>query len=620
MDSPEPNSQQLSVGSSIFQSPNQRRLILCLLLAATTIALYSPVMRAPFLNFDDGSYVTENPHVRAGLTWNTVAWAFRATEATNWHPVTWLSHALDCQLFGMNPAGPHIVNVLLHAVDAALLFLLLESATGLLWQSLAVAGLFALHPINVESVAWISERRNVLSMLFFLLALAAYGRYVRRPGVARYLAVTAAYALGLMSKPHVITFPFALLLLDYWPLRRLSPEDAEGGLSAAQTRSHTFWSLLCEKLPWIALSAASAIITMRVQAEATQAKLSPWIHLGNAAIAYVKYVGKALWPVNLAIVYPHPELSISVLGAVLSAAAIVAVTILAALFRRRVFFVGWFWFLGTMVPMAGLVQAGVQSMADRYAYIPLLGVFVILVWGVAYCMERWHLSKLFPLALSGIILVSLSILLTRQENFWRDNVTLWMHTLELTQGNYTAEDMLATALIAEGRIEQAVPHLRQAIAFRPDDAMATLNLATYDQMRGDYSSAIAGYARLAQFTKNAALTQLALINSGYAYMSLKDHENARRSFASVLHAQPANAAAFRGLGLAEQRAGNLAGAIPNYRQAAQIEPTAVNYLLLAQSLELAGQIEAARAAGSQAASLGTNWNEDAATVKRLLTE
>src|SRR5208283_2515587 len=310
----------------VFQSPQKRRLICCLLLALATIALYNPVTRAPFLNFDDVVYVTENPQVHAGLTWNTVVWAFQTSEAANWHPITWLSHALDCQIFGLNPEGPHSVNVLLHAANAVLLFLILESATGLAWRSLMVAALFALHPMNVESAAWIAERKNVLSMLFFLLALAAYGWYTRRPGVGRYLIVTFAYVLGLMTKPQVITFPFALLLLDYWPLCRMGQRLARtreigGEPAGSSARGASLWSLIWEKGPWFALSGASAVITLKVQTGATQVKLPLWIHLGNAVIAYVEYVGKAFWPVNLAPVYPHPEQSIRVGAALLCGVA-----------------------------------------------------------------------------------------------------------------------------------------------------------------------------------------------------------------------------------------------------------------------------------------------------------
>src|SRR5271165_4980573 len=252
---------------SLFESPQKQNLVFCLLIVLATVALYNPVTRAPFLNFDDNRYVTENPDVRDGLSWHSVAWAFQTSAEANWHPVTWLSHQLDCQVFGLNPAGPHTINVLLHTACAVLLFLILQSVTGMRGRSLMAAALFALHPINVESVAWIAERKNVLSMLFFLLPLAAYGWYARRPGIWRYLAVTLLYALGLLTKPQVITFPFALLLLDYWPLRRMSGADEMGGSEPHESRpaERGFIRLVWEKAPWFAMSAASALITMRVQ-------------------------------------------------------------------------------------------------------------------------------------------------------------------------------------------------------------------------------------------------------------------------------------------------------------------------------------------------------------------
>jgi Flp pilus assembly protein TadD len=604
---------------------SKQRLILCILLAATTIAVYSPIIRAPFLNYDDALHVTENAHVRAGLTWSTVQWAFRSAETSDWHPVTWLSHALDCEVFGFGPAGPHAVNLLLHAINAVLLFLILEAATGFLWQSFGVAALFALHPINVESVAWISERKDVLSMLFFLLALAAYGWYVRRPSVGRYLAVTVAYALALMSKAQVITFPFALLLLDYWPLRRLTPlepaedrrsEDTQNSLAAK-----SFIGLVVEKIPWFALSAASAVITMRVEADAMQAKYPVWVRLANAALGYAKYIGKAVWPVRLAPLYPHPGLSVNVGSSIASAVAILSVSVLALVFRRRrPFFVGWFWFLGTLVPMIGLVQISIHSMADRYAYIPMIGIFVIIAWGMGDLVERRHLPQSVPVAICGTALVALGVMLSLQVGYWRDNVTLWTHTLAITQQNYTAEDMLASALLAEGKIEEGIPHLRQALVYYPTDAMATLNLATYDQMRGDYFSALEGYAKVPHYTKNAGFIAQALVNSGYAHMSLKEYESATQDFISVLQAKPANAGAWRGLGLAEQRGGHLAQAIPHYQHAMELEPTGTNCLLLAQAYEQAGQTEAARAAQSQAATISTNLNDDKATVQQLLTQ
>jgi Tfp pilus assembly protein PilF len=607
-------------------------LIFCLLLALTTIALYNSVTRAPFLNLDDQVYVTDNPQVRAGLTWNTVVWTFRTPEALDWHPMTWLSYALDSQMFGLNPAGYHTTNVLLHAANAVLLFLLLESATGLAWRSLAVAALFALHPINVESVAWIAERKTVLSMLFFLLALAAYGWYTRRPGIGRYLAVTVAYALGLMSKAQVITFPFALLLLDYWPLGRLAPHPARphevGGEPAVAAAGLSFWKLLGEKVPWFALSAVSAVITLKtggaafnymVLTDLTRAKLSLWLRLGNAALSYVKYLEKAFWPVNLAIVYPHLGRGISIPRAVLSAFAIGAVSILALIFRRRrPFLVGWFWFLGTLVPMIGLVDIGVHAMADRYAYIPLLGIFVIVSWGAADLIKRWHVPTGVAAAGTVAILLALGIALHRQVGYWSDNVSLWTHTLEITEANFTAEDNLAGALITQGRVEEALPHLLRARALRPDDPLSALNVATYLQMHGKYQAALDGYSTVVQLTKAPPLLAIARANSGYAHYSLKQYGDAQQDFEAALKEQPANSSAYRGLGLLAQRAGDIAQAAKDYERSAELQPSPVGYLLLAQALEIGGQAEAARAAQSRAAGMTRDLDDDIAVVRQLL--
>ncbi|MGH9642737.1 MAG: hypothetical protein ACRD3Q_09940, partial [Terriglobales bacterium] len=340
--------------SQVHQPSKRNKIVLCILLAATTLAVYSPIIRAPFLNYDDALVYTGNPHVSSGLSWSTVQWAFRTTETSDWHPVSWLSHTLDYQLFGPNPAGPHAVNLLLHVVNALLIFWLLQAATGLVWRSLGTAALFALHPINVESVAWISERKDVLSMLFFLLALAAYGWYVRRPGIARYLVVTGAYILALMSKAQVVTFPCALLLLDHWPLRRWGSGDQTKGSSDSP---NSFAGLVIEKIPWFALSGADAVIMMRAESVAMQAKYPLWVRLANAALAYVRYLWKCVWPIHFAPFYPHPGLSINVPAAMLCAVAIVGVSVVLLIYRPKgPYFAGWFWFLGTLVPMIGLVQ------------------------------------------------------------------------------------------------------------------------------------------------------------------------------------------------------------------------------------------------------------------------
>jgi protein O-mannosyl-transferase len=466
-------------------------------------------------------------------------------------------------------------------------------------------------------------------MFFFLLALAAYGAYVRRPGIVRYLLVTLAYAAALMSKAQVITFPFALLLLDYWPLRRFGfstdqgdrADQADGANQSATSPPRSFASLIAEKIPWFALSAASALVTMRVESEAMQSKYPLWVRLANAATAYATYLVKAVCPIHLAPLYPHPGLSINKAAAIFSALAIVVFSITVLFFfRHRPYLVGWFWFLGTLVPMIGMVQISIHSIADRYAYIPLLGIFTILCWGAAELAERWHVSQAASIAASAAALIVLGILLSLQVDLWRSNVRLWAHTLAITQRNYTAEDMLASALFAEGKIEDAIPHLRQALVYYPNDAMAMLNLATYDQMQGNYASAIDGYAKVVHYTRNPGFIEQAYINSGYAYMSLKQYENAIQDFAAALQAQPTNAAVYRGLGLAEQRSGNLPFAIRCYQQSAALEADATNFLLLAQAYERSNQPEPAKAARAQAAAASTNLPDDEATVQRLLTQ
>ncbi len=622
----------------LFQAPHKRRLVFCLLLAVATLALYNPITRAPFSNYDDPVYVSDNPQVRAGLTWKTIAWSFRTPKALDWHPITWLSYALDSQLFGLNPAGYHATNLFLHVFNVVLLFLILEYATGLAWRSLAVAVLFALHPINVESVAWIAERKNVLSMFFFLVALGAYGWYAQRPGIKRYLIVTLAYVLALMSKAQAITFPFAVLLLDYWPLRRLDshPSPAEDSPSAVGTlglasscSATSFSKLVAEKLPWFALSLASAVITMNtgglafsyVESEAT-ANFPLWVRMATAAIGTVKYVEKALWPANLALVYPHPGFAISLPVAVLSVLLIAAITALVVIHRReRPLFVGWFWFLVTLAPMSGIVQIGPHAMADRYAYLPLLGIFVILSWGAAELIQRSNVP--LPVTATGAIaiLLVLGFALHRQVGFWSDNVQLWTHTLQITEANFTAEENLAMALIAQGKPLEALPHFQQGQLLRPGDPLAALNLATYQQMLGHYRAALQGYSSVVQFAgASPSLLATAHANSGYAHLSLKEYDSARGDFEAALRLQPANSPAYRGLGLVAQRTGDLAQAIANYRRSIGLQPSPVGYLLLARALEKSGQAEAARAAESEAFGMTADLNDDIAVMRQLLAE
>ncbi|HEX3103578.1 MAG TPA: hypothetical protein VHQ22_03965, partial [Terriglobales bacterium] len=340
--------------ANAFTSSGKRTLVICLLLAAGTLALYSRAVHAGFLRYDDDRYVVENPHVRSGVHWSTVTWAFTTFEQANWHPLTWLSHALDVQLFGLNPAAHHFMNLLFHGASVVLLFLLLQWLTGYPWRSLAVAALLAVHPMNVESVAWIAERKNVLCMFFFLLTLLIYGHYVRRANVARYFAVLVGFAMALMSKPMAITLPFVLLLLDYWPLRRLGSRESVdiNGSLVLEKRSMTW--LVIEKLPLFVMSVASAVVTIKAQRAggAVTVKYSVVAHMQNAVVSYVLYIGKAIWPARLAALYPYPTGGWPATVVVLSALLLITVTALVLRYREHRYLLwGWLWFLGTMVPM-----------------------------------------------------------------------------------------------------------------------------------------------------------------------------------------------------------------------------------------------------------------------------
>lgn len=615
----EQTSEPKRIDLSIFQSPAKLKLILGLFLVLITLGVYNSISRAPFLNYDDDYYVIQNFHVRAGLSWNTLAWAFHSTELSNWHPLTWLSHALDVRLFGMNPAGHHYVNVLLHAANALLLFLFLYRGTGALWRSFLVAAFFAVHPVNVESVAWISERKSVLSMLFFLLGLIAYLRYTRRPSIPKYLPVAGCFALGLMAKPQVITFPFVLLLLDYWPLRRLEAAGEPEGLPLFASR-HPFTFLLLEKVPLFAMCVGSAIITLKAQSTAINLVTPLWVRLGNAVLAYVKYISEGFCPYHLAPLYPHPGLLLNVHLAIMAAVLLVAITALASVLHIPYLWVGWFWFLGTLIPMIGLVQVGGMEMADRYAYIPFIGLFILVVWGSADLLERWRVSRSIAAVASCIVLLALSAACQHQIGYWSDNLTLWTHTLEVTENNYLAEDSAAMALIVQGRPKDAISHFERAVTINPKDPLGNLNLGIYEQQAGNYSLAIARYRIVFRVTTNPQLLTSALAKCGSALYALKEFEQSRQSYEAALRYFPENSQAFLGLGLLAQRSGALQQATQNYMRSVEFQPTDVGYLLLAQALEKNGQADAANAAQVKADGISPDIDHARRSVAQLLSE
>jgi protein O-mannosyl-transferase len=434
------------------KNPTTQNVAACLLIFGIAVALYFPVLGHPFSDYDDYYYVTDNPHVRAGLTWNTAMWAFSSGEDANWHPLTWISHELDVQLFGMQPGGHHATSVLLHALNAVLLFLLVWMGTKRLGTSLLVALLFAVHPINVESVAWVAERKNVLSTFFFFLTLGAYGWYVRRPSTKRYLVVTALFILGLMSKPMLVTLPFVLLLLDYWPLERFE-------------NNASFWRLVREKVPLFALALASCVITYAVQKAgdafhpATQFPVG--VRLENAIVAYALYLWKALWPARLAPFYPHPGTGIPWWSLVASLCVLSAITYLALTMRgKKYLLAGWLWFLGTMVPVIGIVQVGDQAMADRYAYIPLIGIFVAVGCVCGDLLHSWSARGKLGGGLAVVVLATYAVVSVNQIRYWSNNAELWSHTLSVTENNSLAHRKLAWDLLSSGDPGGALPHFR----------------------------------------------------------------------------------------------------------------------------------------------------------------
>jgi len=509
-----------------------------------TLALYSPASHYPFINYDDPNYVTQNAHLRAGLSWTTLKWALTTTEQANWHPATWLSHALDYQLFGLNATGHHLTSMLLHALNAALLFLLLVRATGASGRSLLAAALFAIHPLNVESVAWVAERKNVLCVFFFLLGLAAYGRYARKPTIARYVLLTSLFTLSLASKPMAITLPCVLLLIDFWPLRRI---QGWGSPSAAGSQE-SFGTLVLEKVPLFALSAGSAVITLVAQhsggAMPSSLEVPLLMRFTNAIQSYVIYLWKALWPTRLAPFYPgSPPVTWQVL---LAATFLLAVSLSVCRARRKCpwLLVGWLWYLGTLVPMIGIIQVGGQAMADRYAYIPLIGVFVMVIWGLAHLFEGARVDPRLPFLAALAVVILLSVLTLRQLSNWRSSYDLWSHTLQVSTNNLVAEDNLGVELLALGRAEEALPHFQNAVRINPLDPLSHVNIGADDQGHGRLPEAIAEYTSVIRLTSDPKLLTVAYENLGAIYRQLGDFPKALESYQRVLQINPQETRAF----------------------------------------------------------------------------
>jgi len=600
------------LASGLFSSPEKQPLILSLVLIVLTLGVYSQTSHFNFVNFDDDRYVTDNLHVRGGLTWNTVKWAVTSTDEANWHPLTWMSHALDVSLFRLNPAGHHYTSVLLHAVNVVLVFLLLWWSTRRAGPSFLVAAIFALHPINAESVAWVSERKNVLCTTFFLLTLAAYGAYASKPDWKRYLAVVGLFACALASKPMAVTLPFVLLLLDFWPLQRIAGWTSPSMVRPIQQEAIP--KLLIEKIPLFALSAASALITMHAQSAAGAVGVLPFppsVRLPNAIYSYVLYVEKAFWPAGLAPLYPHPGHSLVLWRVVASALFLFVVSALTLKMRRArpYLIVGWLWFLGTLVPVIGVVQVGNQAMGDRYAYIPLLGIFVMVVWAATDLAASRKVGIGWTLAPAAIVLLVLGAAAYRQIGFWRGGLELWTHALAVTSNNFVAETSVGGALAALGRTDEAYPHFVRAAEIQPNDPVARVNIGAYLQQHGRLAEAVPQYETVISLTGDSRVRATTYANLGSAYRDLGDSTKARASFDEAIRLNPGQFNAWLGRGLLSQQQGRSDDAIRDFAESVRLRPTPFGFLVLGKALAAANRPRDAVTAFQQALSLDPGMAE-----------
>jgi len=464
----------------------------CVCVAVLTWVVFGQTLRHDFINYDDPRYVYENTEITGGLSIGGIAWAFSHIHSMNWHPLTTISHMLDCQLHGLKAGWHHFTNVLLHTIAAILLFIALRQMTGELWRSAFVAAVFAIHPLRVESVAWIAERKDVLSGVFFMLTLLAYVHYVRAPSIWRYLFVAVAFAFGLMSKPMLVTLPFLLLLLDYWPLSRMRDPSSD--------IRRRLLTLVLEKIPLIALCAVSSFVTFLAQRGAVgwTEQLPVLTRITNAVVSYVAYIWQMLWPVKLAVFYPHPEHRLPLWEIIVSLLLLLGITALAiALRKQRPYFItGWLWYLGMLVPVIGLVQVGWQGHADRYTYLPQIGLYVLLTWTVADLTARWRRQREVVTASAVVIISVLTWRAWIQTSYWRDSETLFTHALAVTSNNDVAENNLGIVFLRKGQLDDAISLLQAAVDLRPENSPAHENLAKALLQKGQVADALVHYRKL----------------------------------------------------------------------------------------------------------------------------
>jgi protein O-mannosyl-transferase len=465
---------------------------ICVILAGLTWLVFGQTLWHDFINYDDPRYVYENTKITGGLSTSGIAWAFTHIHSMNWHPLTTISHMLDCQLYGLNAGWHHFTNVLLHTLAAILLFLALQQMTNAVWRSAFVAAVFAIHPLRVESVAWVAERKDVLSGVCFMLTLLAYVFYTRAPSLGRYLAVALVFVFGLMSKPMLVTLPLVLLVLDYWPLSRIGGRGSGAGPQLLIP--------VLEKIPLIALSAVSSFVTLLVQKGAVgwTEDLPILERINNAAVSYVLYIWQMFWPMNLAVFYPHPENRLPLWEIISSLLLLICITALAIAVRKKrpYLITGWLWYLGMLVPVIGLVQVGWQGRADRYTYLPQIGLYIAITWAVADLTSLWRRQRTIVSATAILIISALSLCAWVQTSYWRDSETLFRHALAVTANNDVAENNLGIVFLRQGKVDEAISLLQTAVDLRPDNSPAHDNLAKALLQKGQVADALIHYRKL----------------------------------------------------------------------------------------------------------------------------
>ncbi len=546
-------------------------VLICVFLVCTTLAVYSQVINHEFIDFDDTAYIVENSHVQQGLTVKSICWSFTTTFRATWQPLIWLSFMVDYQFYGLNPSGYLLTNVFLHIANVLLLFLVLKRMTGKVWQSGCVAALFALHPLHVESVAWIVERKDVLSVFFWLLTMWNYVQYAEHRRVGRYLLVLLCFIFGLLAKPVLVTLPFVLLLMDYWPLGRFA--FSQSGLNADDRHEMPVLWLCVEKIPLFIIAAASSCVTFYAQQHGgavTSFQVLPVnVRIANALVSYVTYIGKMLWPCDLAVLYLHPFMVPwwKVAGAGL---LFVAMSVLALwLVRKRPYVtIGWLWYVGTLVPVIGLVQFGKHAMADRFVYVPLIGIYILVVWGLSDLLTRWRYRGKALIAAAAVLLPVLMAATWIQISYWSDKVSLFKHVIDVDPTNYVAHMKMAEYRTNQGMLDEAGKHYSAVLRVKPDYVEALYNLGLVLQKRGSIDEAVSQYQTVLRIQPHFVLAHT---NVGVAYVSQKKVVEAVYHFSEAVRLAP-SVDTHSNLGAALIKEGSIKSAIQHLSEALRLNP------------------------------------------------